>query len=280
MRTLVLWENTEDYRIKLDSARERWSGIYRRMENKGFVCTCIGGLRFDMNEEPEVWLNDNRPLMADRECKGSSDAERMALRHGRCGWWSLDDLEKFSNGWGPMFNEAMWDLGYRRSKRDQTKWARRRNGDDGKEPYKERWEKKQAKEYLTLDEDEEERLRGLLIFPPESEGLGRTYNISVGKTGMIYVALLANPMAGSTAETLGEFGAQLNSRAHIARDQEGFCIEAKNVRLGDQEGIYVKARRTDESYVESVWPSEVPDVRINELLRELPERMSLATTAS
>jgi hypothetical protein len=164
------------------------------------------------------------------------------------GAWTI--LRSFRTA-GAMFNEAM-GFGLQKTKRDQTKWARRRNGDDGKEPYKERWEKKQAKEYLTLDEDEEERLRGLLIFPPESEGLGRTYNISVGKTGMIYVALLANPMAGSTAETLGEFGAQLNSRAHIARDQEGFCIEAKNVRLGDQEGIYVKARRTDESYVEAL----------------------------
>ena len=274
MGRLLIWEGSDDFKEQLETGRERFREIYKRLEQNDFRCTFLGDLRFDLNAEPEVWLNDNKPLCAERYCKTPEDAKNMALRHGRCGWWRLDDLDKFVDSEGPLFEEAMWDLGYRRAKRDSTQWARKRKDDGVEEPRKAYWEERHGKQFMELKGGDEEKLSQLRVMPNESAGISKTYDIQAGKTGMIYVALWANPFVGSTTETLWRLGEQIRNRGHIAKQQEGFYMDAKNVRLDEQEGIYIRATRNDETYVESIWPSQIPSSKIYELLDDLPRRVA------
>lgn len=274
MGRLLIWEGSDDFKERLETARERYREIYNKLEKTDFRCTFMGDLRFDLNAEPEIWLNDNQPLCAERYCKTPDDAKSMALRHGICGWWRLDDLDRFVDGEGPLFEEAMWDLEYRRAKRDPTQWARKRKNDGVEDPIKVYWEERHRKQFMELANGDEKRLNQLWVMRNESAGISKTYDIQVGKTGMIYVALWANPFEGSTTETLWMLGEQIRNRGHIAKQQDGFYMDAKNVRLGEQEGIYIRATRPDESYVESVWPSQIPSSKIYGLLDDLSDKVS------
>lgn len=260
---LYVWEGSEDYRTRLESAKKRFEEISAGLRQNQFTCTYVGDLRFDLNEDPEVWLSDSRPLS--RDCKTLDAAKSMAIRYGICGWWTLDDLKEFANGGGPIFNEAMWGLGYRKAKTGRGQWARKRKDDGTEDPRTAYWEKKYGKQFMKLAADEEERLNQLWAMPNESAGMSRTYDIQAGKTGLVYVALWANPFAGTTAETLSDYGRQVNNRFTIARQQEGFVIDAKNVQLGGQKGLYIKATRPDETYTETVWPSQIPVAKLYDL---------------
>lgn len=263
---LVIWEGTEDFKQEYEQARGRFQDISKRLYGRGFRCTFLGDLRMDSDGYPEVWLNDNMPLCADRYCKNPDDATQYALRHGDCGWWNLDELEQFTNGEGPVFERAMWDLGYRKHKKDPTKWARKRKDD-------ERPQFNEQKQIEEITGEELDRLNQLWAFPNESAGMSKTYDIQVGKRGLIYVALWANPFVGTTAETMWMLGEQIRNRGHIAKQQEGFYIDARNVRLGEQEGIHIKTVKPDTSYSECVWPVQTPTEKIYGLADDLVSRV-------
>jgi hypothetical protein len=268
---LIVWEGTEGCKAEYRKAGERFNDIKKRLYSKGFSCTYLGDLRMDDDGYPEVWLNDNLPLRAEDCCKKPEDAFQYALKHGDCGWWSMDELEQLMQGQGPIFEGAMWDLGYRKSKADQTKWARKKK--DDKSP-----SNRVPKKIETITGEELERLNGLWAMQNESAGMSKTYLLDVGSRGMIYIELWANPFAGSTSETLWMFGAEQRARGHIAAQQDRFLIEAKNVRLREQEGIYIKAIKPDNNYSELVWPSMIPTGKLYDLADDLVSRVNKILT--
>lgn len=263
---LVIWENTEDFNREYEQAKSRFSGIRDRLYAKGFKCTYLGDLRMDGDGVPEVWLNDNRPLLADRYCNNPDDAKKYALIHGDCGWWSLDELEQFANEGGPIFERAMWDLGYRRAKKDPTKWARKIKEEKFSSP-------NAQSQIEKIVGEESSRLSQLQVFQNEWGGMGETYNIRVGKNGLIYVALYANPFVGTTAETLWQLSEQVRNRGHIAKQQGGFYIDARNVLLEEKKGVHIKAVKPDANYTECVWPVQIPTRKIYDLAEDLVSRV-------
>jgi len=62
-------------------------------------------------------------------------------------------------------------------------------------------------------------------------------------------------------------GQQINDRGHYAPQQARFKINAANVKLADKnkDAIYIKAVKPDESFVECVWPSQIPREKIYDL---------------
>ncbi len=273
MQKLQIWEGTQDYREQFEKSKERFSGIKERLWKRDFTCTYLGDLRFDINAEPEVWFNDNTPLGAYRYCKTPDHAKRIALKHGRSGWWRLDDLDKFADKEGPIFEEAMWNLGYRRRKRDNSQWAKRTKNDGVEDSRKVYLNERFVKKYMELGNEELERLNQLWVMSNDSAGLSKTYNIQAGRTGMIHIALWANPFVGTSAETLHLLGEQINNRGHIAKQQQGFYMHAVNVRLRGEEGVYVKAANPDESSIECIWPSQIPSDSIYDLFNGFIDRV-------
>ena len=185
----------------------------------------------------------------------------------------MDELEQFANGEGPVFARAMCVLGYRKHKKDPTRWARKRKDD-------ERPQFNGQKQIEEITGEELERLNQLWALPNESAGMSKTYDIQVGKRGLIYVALWANPFVGTTAETMWMLGEQTRNRGHIAKQQDGFYIDAKNVKLGEQKGIYIKSIRPDESYAECVWPTQTPQEKIYDLADDLVSRVTSSNKAN
>jgi len=264
---LIVWENTAEYKQEYEQAGQRFDDIEKRLRARGFRCTMIGDLTINSDGVPEVWLNENRPLMADRACRKPEDAIECSLAHGDTGWWSLDDLEQFVQGRGFLFKSAMWDLGYRRSKVKPTKWARKNKGD--KEPQRDAQRQVEATTGREL-----ERLSKLWVMPNENAGLDNTFALSVGKKELIYIRLEFNPFYGGPAEGLSSYyGPRMRARGHIAKQQDGFYIEPREVLLGEQRGIYVRAVKPDASRVECVWPVRVPKIKLHDLAADLVSRV-------
>jgi len=273
---LIIWEATEEFKKEYEEARKRFSDIYQRLDKRGFDCTYMGSLRFNLDGYPEVWLNDNMPLMADRWCKNAKDALQYALKHGDSRWWSLDILEQFASGKGPMVAEAMWELGYRKSKLDHHKWARLTTADKnkGERPGEKLWDEEHANNYLELSAADEERLKPLIVLPNDgSAGLNKTFVVGVGKRGFIYAYLSVNPFFAVRTEQLDEFGAMLAARGHIAKDQVKFTLEARNVKLQKEEMIYLKAVKPEGGFTECVWPTITPAEKIYDLAADLVSRV-------
>jgi len=285
---LIVWETTEGFKKEYEEAKQRYHELSKRLFGRGFNCTYIGNLRMDGDGYPEVWLNDNHDIF--RSNWSLDAAVKEALEHGNSGWWNLDEIEQFIGGKGFIFETAMWDIGFRRHKKDPTKWARRNSKDrcDPEEygnPGHQRWDIKYKKEYETISGEELNRLNKLFVLPNGNNGLGGTYDISVGKRGLIYVCLQANPFVGTTAETLWMLGAQERNQGHINKEQNGFYIEARNILTrGDIEGIikegvpvkgvHIKAVKPDKSYAECVWPAQIPSQKIYDLASDLVSRVS------
>jgi hypothetical protein len=160
----------------------------------------------------------------------------------------------------------MWELGYRRSKKDSSAWAQRKKGDDNLNPYEIYWDNRFGIKFKHLTAEETERLDRLWVMQNENAGISKTYDIVAGKNGMIYVALWANPFVGHSAETMWQLTEQTNNRGHIAKQQEGFSLEAQNILIKEQKGVYIKATYFDGSSREYVWPSVIPNEKILDLL--------------
>ena len=273
---LIVWEQTEEFKREIQEAEKRFVNIRKKLFARGFECTYLGSLRMNKDCEPEIWLNDNRNIYKDNWTLEEAIAE--ALEHGDTGWWTLDELEQFVEGKGPIFEEAMWNLGFRRHKKNPNKWARRNprdryNPNEYGDPHSRRWEQKHKIEYLEPTKGELERLNQLLVLPNEDAGLNKTYWIQVNKRGLIYVELQVNPFSAKRTEDLGWFDEMLRNRGHIAKQQNGFYIEARNITLGKEKGVYIKAIRPDNSFIECVWPHQIPQPKIYDLADDLVSRV-------
>jgi len=274
---LTVWEHTPEFQKELDSAINKFSDISDRLYQRGFTSTYLGNLRLDMNGNPEAWLNENRPYF--RSKLSVEDAKKFAVKYGDTGWWNLDELEEFIYGKGPMFENAMWDMGFRIHKTNPNKWTRRNskdkyNSNEFGDSHKKMWHEKHDKIYLDLSDEQLVFLNNLWVLPNEFAGVSKTYNIRVDKRGMIYVELQVNPFAGISAETLHVLSEQIINRGHIAKQQEGFHIDAWNVKFTDGDGVYIKAISSDKNYAECIWPSQIPIENIYGLADDLVVRVN------
>ena len=271
---LIVWEKTDEFKQEYGRDEQRFHDIKKRLYQRGFQCTFLGDLRMNRDGFPEVWLNDNHNLY--RRNWIADEAVEHAKIHGDSGWWSLDFLEQFEEGKGPIFENAMYDLGFRKNKKDSTKWARLTS------EYKEKMNQRKTesfreqieKEWPLLTENETDRLNQLWTRSNENAGLNNTYSIGVGQRGLIYVSLDANPFSATSTEQLSWFCSMLKNRGHISKQQKGFYIDARNVKLGMEKGIHIKAINSLENYVECVWPHKIPEIKLDDLADDLVSRVN------
>ena len=274
---LMVWEATGEYREEYEKAQERFENIRERLYKKNFECTALFSLQFDINGYPEVWLNSSSGGYRGKWTV--EEAISHAVRHGDTGWWSLDELEQFVHGKGPIFEEGMWELGFRRHKLNPEKWARLESKEKGEGSLlrQKRWHEKNDRIYGTVSDDKAKELIDLLTLPNEFVGLGKTYSIQVGKRGMVYIELEANPFAGTTTETLYILGNQLSNKGHIATWQDGYHLNAANLKLGKKDVVYIEAMTSDKkSNVERVWPSQIAAEKIYDLADDLVSKVKRA----
>lgn len=271
---LIVWEHTQEAQKELEQAGKIYNKMIRKLDRQGFQCIYMGDLRFDNNCEPEIFINSCMPSYAKKRIKTARDALDYALKYGSGGWWNLNELDAFSRGMSIILNEAMWDLGYRKNKVNNMKWSRK-TAEDKRNPARTiRWNDKFKKEFFRLDKEERARLENLDIILNSSAGSNNTYSLSVCKRDMIYVELKVNPFSASKTEDFGWLSHMLNNRGHIAKQQESFCIDAKNVRLKDEEKIYIKAIKPDKKFAEVIWPTAMPADRIYDLADDLVSKVA------
>ena len=275
--SLIFWQETEEYKKEYGEAKERLSELRREWKDKYGSDSYMGSLRFDSNGIPEFWINDyggfhTGRFYGQRRNWSAEEALRNSLKYGDSGWWYLDDLKDLIEGGGWLLEEAMFDCGFRRNKRDPEKWARVRKDDEG--PYKARWKMKFEKEHRELTGEELESLKDNIISDNQSEGYGKTISMQVGDRGMIYAKLLVNPFGGTTASTMPAFLKQMiYANGLIAKQQNEFQIEAENVRIGEKQHIYLKAAKPDNTYEKAVWPTLTPTPNFYKLGNDLVSRV-------
>jgi len=288
---LIVWEQTEEFKKFLDEAEQKRKKLVRVWEEKYGGDSYVGPVEPNMSEEgePVFWINDlgsfHTGRFYEKKRKWSAqEALRNSLKYGNCGWWTLSDLEQLIEGRGPLLESAMRDCGFRPHKRNPNRWVRIDEGQEkkewgkNKEELKKKYKEEEEKGWSTVFGEELERLNQMWVLANEWAGLNKTYSIEVNKKGLIYVCLEVSPFSARRTEDLGWFGEMLRNRGHIARQQNGFYIEAKNIKLGQEKGIYIKAIRPDNSYIECVWPHHTPQPKIYDLADDLVLRVNRVLT--
>ena len=246
---LIIWQETKEFQQEYEQVKKRFGTIAERLSSIGFKCTFLGNLSMNIDGNPQVWLNDNKPCYRYYKIE---DVIKTALRHGDSGWWTLDELEQFIDLKGPIFESAMWDLGYKKNKIDSIKWVQHRKNDQ-------RPQFNRQNQIEEITRKELERLNELWVLKnKDSESYGIDKYLGVGARGLIYTSL-RNPLTVNCIE----YSCPLKTifsydEGHIAKQQAGFYIDAKNVLLSGQKGIHVKAVKPDKNYVECIWPVQIP----------------------
>lgn len=282
---LVVWEQTEEFKQFFEEAeRKRIELVKAWRERYGASPFYIGSVEPNMSKdgEPVFWINDGGPFHTGRfygkKRKWSwEEALRNALQYGDGNWCTLIELEQLIEGSGPLLERAMRQCGFRPHKRNPNQWARISNGQRGfeaREKDQKEWQRKskeaEEQKWPAVFGEELERLNRLWVLPNEWYGLNHTFSLEVNTKGMIYVCLEVNPFSATRSEQLGWLGAMLRERGHIIRRQNGFDLDARNIMLGGEKGIHIKAtNRHDNSSAECVWPHQVHQPKIYDLADDL-----------
>lgn len=275
---LIVWEHTENFKKLYNEAEQRRGELVKEWRDKYNCDSYVSEIETnrDINGEFVFWINKGgfhtgRHYSKQRKWS-AQDALENSLKYGETGWCTLSMLEDLLKGKGTLLKMAMKDCGFRPHKKILNKWVRIQP----KEEYRtNKWEEEK---WPSPSNEELQRLNELLVVPNEWAGHGNTYGLSVNKKGMIYVQLIVNPFAATRTEDFAWFAKQLSNRGHIAKNQNGFYIDAKNMKLGDQNGVYVRAVKPDESYIECVWPTQIPTQKIYDLANDLTSRVSESQT--
>lgn len=268
---LIVWEQTEEFKNECLGTQKKLDELHKRWIDRYGGGSYVGSLRFDADCEPEFWINDLGSFATGRfygenRKWSSEEALKSALRYGDSGYWGLKDLEELIDGEGILLENAMFDCGFRKHKKHPEKWVRKKKEDQ--DPCHRRWEAKHKIECSQISAEDTKRM-GEFVLPNKFAGLNNTYSIEANNKGMVYVELLGNPFSGSTAETLQHLETVMNDRGHIARNQNGFSIEAKNIIAGKEKGVHIKATRPDDAYIECIWPTQTPKEDIYYLANSL-----------
>jgi hypothetical protein len=291
---LVVWEHTQEFqnmralteqkRLELAAA---WRRKYETATGRRDWMPYVDSVGQDVKEDgiPVFWINNygsfNTGRGRSRENNWSADqALQNALAYADTGFCTVDELEQFLQGRGPLLERAMHDCGFRPHKKIPGKWVRRNEREEArvreatKEQRAQEHERRDRETWVPLTESEHDRFGQDWLMPNKDEGLNNTYAIQMGGNGMIYVRLAINPFSAIRLEQSGWLGAMLRNKGHIARRQAGFYIEGRNVRSDGEKGVYVKAVRVDQSYVECIWPSKLPQSRIYDLADTFVSRVN------
>lgn len=287
--TLVVWEQTEEFKKFFEEAEQKRIELVKAWrERYGASPFYVGSVEPNMSKdcEPVFWINDGGPFHTGRfygqKSKWSAEmALRNALRYGDDCWRTLTELEQLVDGNGPLLESAMRECGFRPHKRNPNQWARISNGQRGfeeREKDQKEWQRKskeaEEQKWPAVFGEEMERLNRLWILPNEWHGLNNTFGLEVNAKGMIYVRLEVNPFSATRTEQLGWFGAMIRNRGHIIRRQNGFDLDARNIRMGEDKGIHIKAtNRHDNSSAECIWPHQIPQSKIYDLADDLISRI-------
>ena len=199
------------------------------------------------------------------------EALEHALKHGRSGYWTHDNLEQLIEGRGPILELAMWDGGFRPHKRISGRWVIRTP------KYEEDLRKERGKEESSIESEELTKLLDTpWAFPNKLGGIDHTYKIQVDNMGQIYIYLFSDPPFAYSirGQQLDKFAEVLSNRGHINKKQNGFYIHAKNVKLGEEKGVHIKAVKPDETYTECIWPHLTPNENIYNLADDLVSRVN------
>lgn len=284
---LIVWEQTEEFKKFLDEAEQKRRELVRAWKEKYGGDSYVGSVEPNMSEdgEPIFWINEfggfhTGRFYGQKRRWLAEEALRNALKYGDGGWCTLTELEQLIGGKGHLLERAMRDCGFRLHKRNPNLWVRidesqeKKEREQNQEERKRRYKEEEEKRWPTVSGEELDRLNQLRVLPNESAGLNRTYSIQVSKKGLIYVHLEVNPFSATRTEQLGWFGEMFRNRGHIARQQNGFYIDAKNIKLRQEKGIYIKAIRPDSSCAECVWPHQTPQPKIYDLADDLASRVN------
>ena len=86
---------------------------------------------------------------------------------------------------------------------------------------------------------------------------------------MIHIYLSTNPFGGTTAESMPAWAALLRVRGHLTKQQDGFQIDAENIKIGKEKFIHLTCIDTDSSVREYLWPTEIPRDSLFELAESI-----------
>ncbi len=272
---LKLWEETADFKQKKKEAEQRFKALDEKTREKR-ISGISTDVRFTKNCVPVVWRNSSPPYWIRPQT--ADHALELAQLHGSTNYVTAEEVEDYLKGEGFLIESAMDKMGFRRHKRDETKWARKTKQDgDGPTPLtKDHWERLYGTPTYTPGKLERERLMDLRVGTNVGTKHGETYSVEVGNTGMVYLSMDANPFWYNNS-TMHKYAIQDAQKAHINPSQEGFKLEARNVRLNRgtssdrPDGVHILAVNRG-GVLESVWPVSTPGGALAEMATDLRER--------
>lgn len=121
---LVSHQSTQEYKDESKLVQGRIEAAQTALSQRGFKGS-LGGIKFSEEGDFLTWLNGSHSYI--RKPIPLGTALNIALTHGNTGWWTLEEVEHFaSNGYSKsrLFEGAMIDLGFRRSKKYWLGWKR------------------------------------------------------------------------------------------------------------------------------------------------------------
>jgi hypothetical protein len=251
---LKLWEQTPEYYQQKEEAEARFKELNQKTRDR-HISGHFEDVKFTVNGIPTVWRNSSPPYWI--RPNSAEYALKLAKEYGATNYFTAEEIEEYIDGEGVMVEMAMDNLGYRKHKRDETKWARKvkKDGDEPTPLRKGHWQKLHGIEYDTPKAPERRRLIGLRVSSNTPTKLGETYSSRVGTNGMIYSRLEYNPFG-----SLSQLAYERVQNAHIAPDQDKYKIRAKNIKLNTNndydspDGIHILALNEEKLLVEAVWP--------------------------
>jgi hypothetical protein len=260
---LIVYEMTREYENLLTKEQERLDPLIVAWRNRGGTYTCIAtSWRFNEEGQYEFWLNDDLGIPGTVSVE---IAQKLALHHGTSGWWTVDEFEQFVlEGSGPIFERTMHRLGFRKGGDPSCSWVRNKEGERSQN------DPETVQLRVINDQGEINRLVDLLVMESEDLGCGRTMNLTVHKSGMVFAYLKMNPFGGTSTETMGAWAAGFKVRGHLAKQQEGYTITAEEIIMFGTKFIYITTEG-DCKTKECLWPISIGRGNFIPLLKKFVE---------
>jgi hypothetical protein len=279
----IIWEHSGSYRSVAATFQAELDEVVARLERRGYR-------RRDMRIEARrdgflVWPGYGVPYQGWplRHPHSLDAARNLALTLGLGNWLTLDELWEYADEpeTSRIFEVAMWQLGFRRSRRTQGQWARRQASDKAPR-LADRWALpdgvNHSRDYF------DHHFRPLLVQDNAPPNLGTSYTIQASGglcSSMLYISIDANPFFSGSAEQAGSYLArQFGDHCHLATGQPGFFITGQNLQVGSGERapkyVIVSVQPQDGPAITEVWPSRVANrIEGANLLSDFIERRQL-----
>ena len=121
-----------DHKAAEKRLQEIKTALFARGYGRNDGTRLMDKIKFDEYGTPEAWINCQghivyAPVRRDRKTTAQEAFER-AKKFGDTGYWSLEELEQFAKGKGPIIESAMNEQGFIRGKKRE--WVRARNEEE------------------------------------------------------------------------------------------------------------------------------------------------------